>query len=67
MNLIIFKVIFKCYYENCYKWYGSEVSLNLHIKSKHNGGTKTQRNKDIVIYDMNRLIILLMDKLKTKV
>lgn len=34
---------FRCPYENCYKLYGSNVSLNLHIKLKHNGGNKTDR------------------------
>lgn len=33
----------KCPYKNCEKYYGSDVSLNLHIKIKHNGGSKTQR------------------------
>lgn len=32
---------FPCPYEECFKAYGSDVSLNLHIKSTHNGGTKT--------------------------
>lgn len=30
-----------CPYQNCFKAYGSGVSLNLHIKTKHNGGNKT--------------------------
>lgn len=34
-----------CPYDNCYKNYGSDVSLNLHIKIKHNGGNKTDREK----------------------
>lgn len=34
---------FTCPYENCHKVYGSDVSLNLHIKLKHNGGNKTDR------------------------
>jgi hypothetical protein len=29
----------------CQKIYGSEGSLNLHIKLKHNGGNKTDREK----------------------
>jgi hypothetical protein len=29
----------------CEKVYGSEGSLNLHIKLKHNGGNKTDREK----------------------
>ena len=36
---------FRCPYENCKKSYGSEGSLNLHIKIKHNGGNKTDRLK----------------------
>lgn len=34
---------FTCPYDRCYKVYGSDVSLNLHIKLKHNGGNKTDR------------------------
>lgn len=30
---------------NCGKTYGCDGSLNLHIKVKHNGGTKTERDK----------------------
>lgn len=36
---------FKCPYVKCEKFYGSEGSLNLHIKIKHNGGNKTDREK----------------------
>ncbi|KAL4426742.1 hypothetical protein ABPG74_006114 [Tetrahymena malaccensis] len=36
---------FQCPYDNCTKTYGSEVSLNLHIKIKHNGGNKTERER----------------------
>ncbi len=36
---------FICPYSNCSKVYGSEGSLNLHIKIKHNGGNKTDREK----------------------
>ena len=36
---------FKCPYLKCEKFYGSEGSLNLHIKIKHNGGNKTDREK----------------------
>jgi len=32
-----------CPYQNCRKRYGSDVSLNLHIKRKHNGGNKSER------------------------
>jgi hypothetical protein len=35
----------KCPYEGCDKLYASEGSLNLHIKKKHNGGNKTDREK----------------------
>jgi hypothetical protein len=34
-----------CPYSSCNKLYGSEVSLNLHIKLKHNGGNKTERER----------------------
>lgn len=34
-----------CPYDQCQKVYGSEGSLNLHIKIKHNGGNKTDREK----------------------
>ncbi len=37
----ISKFRFKCPYNECDKKYGCEISLNLHIKIKHNGGTKT--------------------------
>jgi len=36
---------FICPYEDCGKYFGSEGSQNLHIKIKHNGGTKTEREK----------------------
>lgn len=36
---------FNCPYHNCDKQFGSDGSLNLHIKIKHNGGTKTEREK----------------------
>ena len=36
---------FICPYQSCQKIYGSEGSLNLHIKIKHNGGNKTDREK----------------------
>ena len=36
---------YECPYEKCYRVYGSDVSLNLHIKLKHNGGNKTDREK----------------------
>jgi hypothetical protein len=36
---------YTCPYDNCYKIYGSDVSLNLHIKIKHGGGNKSDRDK----------------------
>jgi hypothetical protein len=39
---------FRCPYDNCGRSYGTQVSLNLHIKKKHKGGTFTQRNQIIV-------------------
>ncbi len=36
---------FVCPFEACDKFFGSEGSQNLHIKIKHNGGTKTERDK----------------------
>ena len=39
---------FICPYNACGKHYGSEGSLNLHIKIKHNGGNKTDREKLIL-------------------
>ena len=36
---------FVCPYQGCDKFFGSEGSQNLHIKIKHNGGTKTDREK----------------------
>ncbi|EGR30875.1 zinc c2h2 type family protein, putative [Ichthyophthirius multifiliis] len=39
-----------CPYVECSKLYGSEVSLNLHIKLKHNGGNKTERERLAVIF-----------------
>jgi len=34
-----------CPYARCDKKYGSEGSLNLHMKLKHAGGNKTDREK----------------------
>ena len=31
---------YNCTYHGCGKIYSSPVSMNLHIKTKHNGGTK---------------------------
>lgn len=36
---------FVCPYKNCQKSYGGDMSLNLHIKIKHNGGNKTDRER----------------------
>ena len=36
---------FSCPYSGCTKSFGSEGSLNLHMKIKHNGGTKTERER----------------------
>lgn len=36
---------FVCPYDTCGNKYASEGSLNLHIKRKHNGGNKTDREK----------------------
>lgn len=35
----------QCPYSHCKKRYGSNVSLNLHIKRSHNGGNKSEREK----------------------
>lgn len=34
-----------CPYTDCFKNYGCDGSLNLHIKVKHQGGTKTDRDR----------------------
>lgn len=34
---------FTCPFDRCTRNYGSDVSLNLHMKLKHNSGTKTER------------------------
>ena len=36
---------FQCPYDSCGKQYASEGAVNLHIKIKHNGGNKTEREK----------------------
>lgn len=36
---------FVCPYDGCGKFFGSEGSQNLHIKIKHNGGSKTDRER----------------------
>lgn len=45
---------FECPYEQCYRVYGSDVSLNLHIKLKHSGGNKTDREKLAVLLRLFR-------------
>ena len=35
--------VYECPFSKCGKNYGSDVSLNLHMKLKHNSGTKTER------------------------
>ena len=42
-KVLIFR--FRCTYKLCDKFYGSDISLNLHIKLKHNGGNKSDRMK----------------------
>ena len=34
---------YQCPFDRCSRTYGSDVSLNLHMKLKHNCGTKTER------------------------
>lgn len=34
---------YTCPYQSCFKSYGTEVALNLHIKKKHKGGNKSDR------------------------
>lgn len=41
---------FFCDYEDCNRSYSSTLALNLHIKTKHNGGTKKERDAYAVIY-----------------
>lgn len=36
---------YNCPYSHCGKTYGSEGSLNLHMKIKHHAGSKTDREK----------------------
>ena len=40
---------YDCTYEGCHKVYSSPVSMNLHIKMKHNGGTKKEREAYAVL------------------
>ena len=35
--------VYECPFDKCGRNYGSDVSLNLHMKLKHNSGTKTER------------------------
>jgi hypothetical protein len=41
--------IYECTYLECGRVYSSPVSLNLHIKTKHNGGTKKEREACAVL------------------
>ena len=46
-----------CPFEKCQKNYGTDVSLNLHMKLKHNSGTKTEREmlaKEICLAEEKR-------------
>lgn len=42
-----------CPYDGCNKLYGSDVALNLHVKLKHNGGNKTERER-LAVSDARR-------------
>ena len=49
---------FECPYLKCKKEYASTLALNLHIKIKHNGGNKKERDLLAVIdfiYQSNQL------------
>ena len=55
-----------CPYKNCSKYYGSEGSLNLHIKIKHNGGNKTDRErlaKTIILAHMKGHLCQVIDQI----
>lgn len=43
------KNIKQCPYEKCDKIYGTDISLNLHIRLKHNGGSKIEREELAVL------------------
>lgn len=45
--------VFECTYQ-CGKIYKSTVSMNLHIKVKHNGGTKKEREEYAVLENLFR-------------
>lgn len=54
---------FPCPYARCRKEYASELALNLHIRNKHNGGSKTERENLAVFFILfQRLIALAEDK-----
>ena len=36
---------YQCPFDDCGKLYGSEGSLNLHLRLKHKAGSKTEREK----------------------
>ena len=57
---------YTCPYRNCGKLYGSDGSLNLHIKTKHNGGSKTDREKlakTIIVAFMKGHLSQVIDKI----
>lgn len=57
---------FLCPYYKCCKSYASELALNLHMKNKHNGGCKTEReNLAVNILLTQRLIALAEEKGET--
>ena len=43
---------YECPYIDCHCRYGSTLALNLHIKLKHNGGTKKEREAYAVGYTL---------------
>lgn len=44
------KRTYYCEYDRCDKVYASCLALNLHIKNKHNGGTKKERDAYAVFF-----------------
>ncbi len=55
---------FNCPYTECGRFYGSEGSLNLHIKIKHNGGSKTDREKLAKLLVKATVTNTMLDELK---
>ena len=41
---------YHCPYTPCGKEYASDFALNLHIKNKHNGGSKKDRDETAVFF-----------------